>query len=463
MQLTSPVFLFFFMPLSFLALPFVPPRHRKAALCALSVLWLLIANRTQPLALVQLLLLPLLATVLAALPDRAPRVRAAVGIVLPIAALLAARLLAEYAPFPYVYPTGLTVMTLGAVSIAIDRYRGDAPDREGPLSVLAYLLFFPTMLAGPILRYKQFLYVTEHISPDRERFSKGAQLYMLGFIKRVAAAAVLMRAIKDVLAISQHSLPPLALLLLLVMAYALLYSFVSGTTDMARGLMSIYGMHPPRGQNGAVPLLLPHRVLYGLLLSLDRYLEDYVAEPLRRHLPTRVARPLSVLLIFALTVLFYRTRVEILLLALPLLFCALLSMRLGHFRRAPRHPLVRVLASVFNTLCLSILSLGLLMEDPLDVLSLIRTSFSIQDHYSFFYLFGAVSDARYLTFCLLFVAIIPISHYYPILLRHLKPRVAFAIRIAVSLLLGLFFCIALLYFLPQFPQYADPVYGSALP
>ena len=461
MQLTSPVFLFLFLPLSLLVLPVIPPRHRKTALCVLSVLWLLIVNRARPLALVQLLFLPLLVSLLSALPDRMPRVRAAVGIVVPLAALTATRLLAEYAPFPYVYPTGLTVMTLGAVSIAIDRYRGDAPDREGPLSVLTYLLFFPTMLAGPILRYKQFLYVTEHITPNREHFARGAQLYMLGVIKRVAVVAVLMRAVEEMLSISQNSLPPLALLLLLLMAYALLYGFVSGTTNMARGLMSIYGMHPPRGQNGAVPLLLPHRVLYGLLLSLDRYLEDYVTGPLRRHLPARLARPLSVCLIFVLTVLFYRTRAEILLLALPLLLCALLSLRCGHFRRAPRHLFARMLASVFSILCLSILSLGLLLDNPLDVFTLIRTSLTSADHYSFFYLFGAVADARYLAFCLVFVATIPISHYHSILLQHIRPRAAFILRVAVSLLICVLFCMTLLYFLPQFPQYADPVYGSA--
>ncbi len=462
MQLTSPIFLFLFLPLSLPLLPLCPARHRKAVLTLISASWFLLANRSEPVALLQILLLLALVCVIAALPDRAPRLRCAIGVALPLGALLAARLLAEYAPFPYVYPTGLTMIALAAISMAVDRYRGDAPEREGPLPVISYLLFFPVMLTGPILRYKQFLYVTEHITPDRARFARGTQLYMLGFCKRVAVAAVLLRAIREMLFFTKGQLPILALLLLLVMSYLLLYTFISGTTDMARGLMEMLGMHAPRGQSGTVPLLLPHRVFYSLLLSFDRYLKDYVTGPILRRLPRTPARILCAVLMLALTVLFYRTRPEMLLLALPLLLTALLALSRGDWMRYPRHPLGRALIQTVTVLCLSVLSLGMLLDNPLDVITLFRSSFASNNTYTFYHLFGAVAGTGYLAICLLVAVLIPLARYAPYLARRLPERVVFPVRIALSLVLCLAFAGTILYFLPQFPHYTDPAYGSFL-
>ena len=461
MQLTSPFFLFLFFPLSLPLLPLCPRRYRKLALALLSSLWYVFANRAHPLSLLQILGVVLFVCLLSALPTRAPRVRCTIGVAVPLAFLLAARLLAEYAPIAYTYPTGLALVVLGAVSIAIDRYRSDAPEREGPLGVVAYLLFFPTMLVGPILRYKQFLYITDHICPDREHFSIGAQLFMLGFIKRMGIAALLLRTLSDMLSLSQGRLPLLAFALLLAISYALLYSFISGTTDMARGLMSIYGLRPPRAQGGAVPLLFPHRMLYGLHLSLDRYLEDYLVRPLERIFPGRPGKLLSAALVFVLTVCFYRTRPELLLLATPILVLALITANRNHWRRFPRHFAIRIPLSLLSLLCLSVFSLGLFLDDPLDVVVLLRSSLQGHDLYSYYHIFSSVSDTHYLVIATVFFLLIPVSRRLPSLLHHLPPKLTFTLRILASLALCGGFALTILYFLPQFPSH-DPTYGAFL-
>ncbi len=462
MQLTSPLFLFVFLPLSFLPLLFSRARHRKGVITALSLLWLLFVNRGDPAAILPIVALVALTCLLSALPDRAPRVRLAFGIVLPLGALLAARLLTEYAPSTFPYPTGLTMVSLSAVSIAIDRYRGDAPEREGPLTVVAYLLFFPTMLVGPLLRYKQFLYATEHAAPlSRETVSLGARLFMRGYVKRVALCAVLMRAFADVHSFGEASLPPLALLLLLLMSYALLYTFVTGTADMARGVMALYGIKPPRAQSGAVSLLAPHRVLACMLLPLDRYIEDYLTRPLRARVRGEWGRLLAATLSVLVTVLFYRTRPEALLLALPLFLSAWLTVSRPRWRRFPRRIPTRLLLGTVSTLTLSVLSLGIMLGDPLEVITLITRSFDGSATYSFYYLFGAISDARYLAPTLTVLALAPVLHYYPALARRIPRSVDFALCAISATLLVFAFVGTVFYFLPQFPTYTDPVYGTS--
>lgn len=462
MQLTAPLFLFLFLPLSLLPLPFCPPRYRKGVLTALSLVYFLFLHRASPLSLLPIGGVVLLCCLLSALPDRAPRLRCAVGVILPLAALLAARLLAEYAPFDYQYPTGLTMVVLSAVSVAIDRYRGDAPEREGPFAVISYLLFYPTLLIGPLLRYKQFLYVTERIRPSRERFSQGALLFMSGYVKRIAVAAVLVRMLTPLLALHAAALPLSVVLLLLLLALTFLYAFITGTTDMARGVMAMFGIQPPRAQCDSVPLLLPHRLLFSLLLPFERYLEDYVARPVRQRLGGTRGKLLATLLPLLCTLLLLRTRPEALLLALPLFLTALLSLHRPRYRRTPRHVLLRAPLALLCFALLSLFSLGVLLDNPLSLFSLFTRALDGTPTYSLQYLFGAAFDSRYLWCVAAFLILSLLAHGTRVCQKRLPQRLVFVLRCILAALVCLAFLATLFYFMPQFPRYADPVYGAPL-
>lgn len=459
MQLTGPLFLFVFFPLSLLFLPFCPPKHRKLALTLLSVLWYVLANLSAPAALLQIFAVVALCTLLAALPDGDySKLRCAAGVILPLVFFVTARLLAEYGPASYPYPMGLTFVTLGAISMSVDRYRGDAPDRDSPLSVVGYLLFFPTLSMGPILRYKQYLYVTEHVSPDVEHFSMGARLYMLGFIKRIAVAAVILRALEELLSFGTEIFAIPALLMALLLAFFLLYFFVSGSTDMARGLMAIYGMQPPRGQARVFSATTPSRMLYGTFLSLDRYLEDYVAHPLARRGGGRWGKPLGILLVFACSVLFYRFRPELLLTALPLLVWALLTSRYGRYRHFPKNVALHVLCSLASAFLLSVFALSVVLQEPLDVFSILGAALTSRTTYSFSHVYSAISDLPYLLIIgVLLAAVLSLQHVWPVLCRRMSGRVRVAMDAVLTLLLMLGFVATLVHFMPQFPQYADSV------
>ena len=459
-QLTGALFLFLFLPLSLLFVPFCPAKYRKLMLTLLSSAWYVLANLRTPFAIVQIFLVVLLCSLLAALPDgEYSRLRCAAGVVLPVIFFITARLLAEYGPASYPYPYGLTLVTLGAVSMSIDRYRGDAPDRDGPLDVVGYLLFFPTLTMGPILRYKQYLYVTEHTHVDIARFSAGARLYMLGLVKRIAVAAVLLRALEELIALGAPSLS--ALLLALFMAFCLLFFFVTGCTDMARGLMLIYGFQPPRAQGDALFATTPTRMLYGMTLSLDRYFEDYVSQPLTRRLGKRWGRVLAAAALFLLTVFFYRLRPELLLLAAPLLVIALCTVRRGRFERFPRHALLRALCRLFSVLLVSVFALGLVLEEPLSVFAMLRDAALADTSYSFFQVYNAVSDIRYLTVIgTLFLLILPLEHVWPRLARRCSERTRTHVQVLTAVLIIAAFVVTLLHFMPQFPQYASSAFDK---
>ena len=106
---------------------------------------------------------------------------------------------------------------------------------------------------------------------------------MLGYIKRLAIAAVLMRAIEDILTYAQLALAPFSYCLLLLLALLCFYFYVTGCADTARGLCAMYGIELP-ADRGRVPFAAaPHLVFSGTFLSLYNYLQDYIYLPLRRR------------------------------------------------------------------------------------------------------------------------------------------------------------------------------------
>lgn len=457
MQLTGPLFLFLFFPLSLLVIPFCPVKHRKTALSLLSVLWYVLANWNEPLAILQVGAVILAVTALSLLPDgEFSRLRLAAGVVIPLGALLSARLAAEYGPASYPYPFGMTFVALSAISMAIDRYRGDAPDRDGPVAVMGYLLFFPVMTMGPILRYKQYLYMTEHPRAALPSFSFGARMYMLGFIKRIAVAAVLLRALEAVLANDPSLFSPMALLLTVLLAYFLFYFFVSGNTDMARGLMSIYGYQPPRGQGNLLSCATPGQLLEATLISFSRYLEDYVTKPITRRIGGTGGKLLSAVAVVLLTALFYRTRLMVLLMALPILLVACLTVRWRRYPATPRRLWLRLPCTLLSCLLVALFTLTLVLEDPTEIFDYFVGAWDGRASGAFYYMYSALADGAYIAVLTAVVAVfLPLQHFWPTLQRRMPPRVHAVVLSVISVVLTAGFVVTLIHFMPQFPQYAS--------
>lgn len=464
MQLASPLFAFLFLPLSLLFLPLCPAKHRKGGMLAISLCFFLLTNWQNPWAFAQIGFIVLLLCLLSCLRgEKHPRVRLALGILLPLTLLISARVLAEVIPARYTYPVGLGLVCLGGISLSIDRYRGDAPERDTPVAVASYLLLFPTLLMGPILRYKQYLHITEGQAPGFPAFSRGALLYMIGYIKRIALTTILLSTLQSVLSVAERSTPPLILLpFALFLAFFTLYFAVSGTTDMARGLFCIYGLSPTRGQGHFFSAVTPHRMLGGLILSLDRFLEDYLAAPLRR-LPTRTGKCLAALAVTVCTLLFYRTHPAVLLTGAPLLLSALLTATHGRYARRPRAPWLRAPLCVLSALALSFFALSVMLEDPTDIFLLLPSRAGGNDRLSLYRLMVALSHRHYLLlFSLAALIVMPLSRYGSKLLAHLPKRLQSALTLLAVLALFAAFFLTILYLLPQFPQYVELTYRKLL-
>ena len=449
MQLSGPLFLFLFFPLSFaLVLP-VPQKFRPCTFTLLSALWYVLANLQSPVSIGVIALLAAWTLVLSRHPSpQGKRALLALGITPILAAFFVLRILFECHVLPFAYPMGMGLVSLGALSVLLDGYRGDAERRPAAL-VLHYLLFFPALTLGPIVRWAEITTAPRTIAPSLERFCSGARLYMAGFIKRLVAAATLFHTIAQALNYGAR-LPWLTLAFFLPLAYFFVFFFLSGSADLARGVSAMYGVQDPVGSLPAgTPL--PQRLLTRPLPSLTAYFEHYVAEPLRAR-TGRVGALLSPVLVLTLTLLLFRMHPSVLLAALPLAVWTLASVC---FAPKTLHRGTRAALHIICTLLCSLPLFAMLLANPSALLSRFEASTSEVTGF-FYYINNSASGTRYLLIGAILLLLYTAVQTPPLRrIRHVHGRAHTVLEIGTLLLLFAGFLIALIYFLPQMPYYAE--------
>ncbi len=197
MLFTSPVFLLLFLPIMLGIYTLTPPKFRPRAICGFSIAFYTLANLESPASILFLLICAIFTycATFAAFSVRKRYVMIFVSIVI-VGALAVLRYLGvwadEDAARQYL-PIGASFYLLASFSCISDVRRGDAKMPRSFLDVLTYITFFPVMIVGPVIKYKHF---AEMIKPENLHFSapgvaSGIMLFVRGFIKRVAIAAII--------------------------------------------------------------------------------------------------------------------------------------------------------------------------------------------------------------------------------------------------------------------------------
>lgn len=134
-------------------------------------------------------------------------------------------------------PLGISFYTFGQLSYLIDAYRAEEPEASF-LEYLAFVVFFPKLVQGPIMRFGEFfpqLREKKRKTPDFQNLSKGLYAFSLGLAKKVLLADTLAKIVNigyndpEVLVGSDA--------LLVMVCYSLqIYFDFSGYCDMAYGV-----------------------------------------------------------------------------------------------------------------------------------------------------------------------------------------------------------------------------------
>jgi alginate O-acetyltransferase complex protein AlgI len=176
-------------------------------------------------------------------------------------------------------PLGVSFVTFTLTAYIVDVYRGKAAQSR-PATVLAYVLFFPHLIAGPILRPAELIPQLER--PGRAivyRFSVPIAVFTLGLLKKLVFADQIADVVDAIYADGAVITGPAALLGIYGFAVQIYCDF-SGYTDMAIGLALMLGIRLPN--NFARPYCATSLVDFWRRwhITLSLWLRDYLYIPL---------------------------------------------------------------------------------------------------------------------------------------------------------------------------------------
>jgi alginate O-acetyltransferase complex protein AlgI len=175
-----------------------------------------------------------------------------------------------------VLPLGISFYTFQSLSYTIDVYRDRRAVSGSALDFALYVSFFPQLVAGPIIRSREFLpQLAENRTPSSAELLSGFDQIARGFAKKILCADVLATYV-DVVYAAPGSFGALNHWLA-IYAYAFqIYFDFSGYTDIAIGVARTLGFKIP--PNFRLPYLArgPSDFWNRWHISLSTWLRDYL-------------------------------------------------------------------------------------------------------------------------------------------------------------------------------------------
>ena len=148
-------------------------------------------------------------------------------------------------------PVGISFVTFQKISYMVDVYRQDHPAQRRWDVLALYILMFPQLIAGPIIRYKEIVaQLADRSAQDtpRNRFN-GLYRFLIGLSKKVLIANVLAQQVDIIFATAPGELAA-GTAWLGMLAYTMqIYFDFAGYSDMALGLGRMFGFSFPENFN----------------------------------------------------------------------------------------------------------------------------------------------------------------------------------------------------------------------
>lgn len=140
-------------------------------------------------------------------------------------------------------PLGISFFTFQAMSYVIDVFRGDCKVQRSFARVLLYISFFPQLIAGPIVKYRDIEEEITSRAQTPEQTALGIRRFTAGLSKKVFIANSVAVIADSVYAATPENIStPAAWLAALAYMLQIYFDF-SGYSDMAIGLGLIFGFH----------------------------------------------------------------------------------------------------------------------------------------------------------------------------------------------------------------------------
>jgi alginate O-acetyltransferase complex protein AlgI len=177
-------------------------------------------------------------------------------------------------------PIGISFFTFHAISYVIDVSRRDATAQKSPVHAALYLLLFPQLIAGPIIRYRDIADQLAQRVVSIDGFAYGVRRFVIGLAKKVLIANVVAGPADRIFALPSAELSTAHAWLGVVCYTIQIYFDFSGYSDMAIGLGRMFGFRFP--ENFRWPYVADSVTAFWRRwhISLSTWFRDYLYIPL---------------------------------------------------------------------------------------------------------------------------------------------------------------------------------------
>ena len=178
-------------------------------------------------------------------------------------------------------PLGLSIFVCHAVSYAADIHRGDATAPRNPVHALTYLLLFPFMVAGPLVRFRD---VSAHLAARQvgmAAFAYGVRRFTIGLAKVWLIAETLAPPADVAFSMPASTLDAAHAWLGLACFTLQVYFALSGYADMALGLGRMLGFRLPEHFQWPYAADSLHGFWRRWAMTLAAWFDAYLRLPLR--------------------------------------------------------------------------------------------------------------------------------------------------------------------------------------
>jgi alginate O-acetyltransferase complex protein AlgI len=193
-------------------------------------------------------------------------------------------------------PIGISFFTFHAISYVVDVYRRDATAQKSPVHAALYLLLFPQLIAGPIIRYRDIADQLARRTVRLEDFAYGVRRFVIGLAKKVLIANVVAGPADRIFGMPLPQLSAAHAWLGIVCYTLQIYFDFSGYSDMAIGLGRMFGFRFPENFRWPYIAATVQEFWRRWHISLSTWFRDYLYVPLggNRSTPSRMYRNLVV-------------------------------------------------------------------------------------------------------------------------------------------------------------------------
>ena len=182
--------------------------------------------------------------------------------------------------FRMALPLGISFLTFTIISYVVDVYKKKFPPVQSFFHLFAYILYFPRLIAGPILRPSELIpQLLRNKSNAMSSVGLGLTLFTVGFVKKVFFADSMGDVVNSVFDDPiGHSVPTYWLAML---GYTVqIYCDFSGYTDMALGSSLMLSLRLPMNFNKPYIALSLSDFWHRWHITLSRWLRQYIYIPL---------------------------------------------------------------------------------------------------------------------------------------------------------------------------------------